>query len=373
MTLNTNSPLLFYFFAFTIGIVWQYYAFHLFFPTIIFAGSLLIIIWTQNNYTYQYLIYCVTLGLFFLLGSWRQAEQEYVLSKFEFFAKNGLSNIIGVVDDIEYYEGKKYKQTIILSPKLIHGEELPRIFKGKKIKIVAQNLAGIDIGNSIYFEKLILQTSISKQQKQLLMRAGFLGTSYLNATHSYILCSQEAYSFQHWLKCKKYTLRENLKKRMSSLTFSLFDTLFLGFRSSSREYQTIKQNFQLWGIVHYLARSGLHLVIISTLWKALLCCVPLGFIINNLLILFCIIFYALLTQFNISFIRALLLFILYTFCMLTNIVPHKIHLVLLTGFIILIGSPIELFFLDFQLSFSLTFFIALFAHYMGTRTPKKQF
>ena len=43
--------------------------------------------------------------------------------------------------------------------------------------------------------------------------------------------------------------------------FKYFASIFLGEPGNKKNTLTIKRNMQFWGIVHYLARSGLHVVI----------------------------------------------------------------------------------------------------------------
>src|SRR3990167_3930800 len=114
--------------------------------------------------------------------------------------------------------------------------------------------------------------------------------------------------------------------------------------------------FQQWGLSHVLARSGLHLVIFVFIWRWLLNFLPLSFYRKNLLLLFISLVYALCSWPSVSFIRAWYALIFYFFCALFLRRPsHTLHIISLVYCIILFLNPLQLFFLDFQLSFLLTY------------------
>ncbi len=58
--------------------------------------------------------------------------------------------------------------------------------------------------------------------------------------------------------------------------------------------------------------------------------------------------------------RALYTFILYKICILHKRPSHLVYLLSLVCFFVLLDNPMQLFFLDFQLSFTLTFALAWF-------------
>ena len=67
------------------------------------------------------------------------------------------------------------------------------------------------------------------------------------------------------------------------------------------------------------------------------------------------ILYFILSWPSISFIRAFLIFLFTKYCNLHRHPTHFMHILLLTCCIVLLINPLQLFFLDFQLSFFLTF------------------
>ena len=115
---------------------------------------------------------------------------------------------------------------------------------------------------------------------------------------------------------------------------------------------TTKDYFKQWGISHYLARSGLHVVIFVMIWQTLLALLPLPLRTKNLFLILLIICYALLSWSSVSFERALLMFLLYRIACLLGYASHYIHVITLTTLRTYPQSIASLFF-DFQLSFGL--------------------
>ena len=150
-----------------------------------------------------------------------------------------------------------------------------------------------------------------------------------------------------------------LQDKFSKIGFSLFSSLFLGKNLlPTAHIPPLIEQFNAWGISHYLARSGLHIIILLELWHYVLRLAPIGFSIRQFfLLLFLLLFYVLSFP-SISFIRAILTYSIARFYIFQKTPALSIHTIMLCGYSILIYSPLALFSLSFQLSFSLAFFIA---------------
>lgn len=155
------------------------------------------------------------------------------------------------------------------------------------------------------------------------------------------------------------TLQQSINKE----TFALFSSIFLGNRNAVKQHMDHeKEPFKYWGTSHYLARSGLHLVIFGIIWHFILGFLPLLFFWKQLFLICLISSYSLLSWSSVSFNRALIMFFIAKFCLLTRNRLHYVHLITLATCIVLIFNPLQLFYLDFQLSFGLTFALAWFSH-----------
>ncbi len=144
------------------------------------------------------------------------------------------------------------------------------------------------------------------------------------------------------------------KKLSSKQTIALFNLLFLG-QKQVLEYDILRNLFANWGINHYLARSGLHVMLLIAMWNLLLMLIPINIRYKRLLIFLISLLYAFLSWSSISFIRALSVFILASIGTFIWRQSNILHILSIVCMIMLLINPLNLFFLDFQLTFGLTF------------------
>ena len=171
------------------------------------------------------------------------------------------------------------------------------------------------------------------------------------------------YSCKRWISQKKKMLHYKLLKKMNPSTFALFSSLFMGNRASiKQELEPHKPLFKVWGISHFLARSGIHLLIFILLLSRLLSLIPAPFFIKHGFLLFCAFLYFLFSWPSVSFNRAFYTFLFYKVTTFLTIPLHSMHALALICLIILIQSPLQILFLDFQLTFLLTFCLIWIAH-----------
>ena len=156
--------------------------------------------------------------------------------------------------------------------------------------------------------------------------------------------------------------------RLNRQTFNFFSSIFLGLKTFAPS-DPIKEQFGYWGLSHYLARSGLHIVLFIIIWNWILCYLPLSFIFKNSLLLAIAYVYALLSYSSISFLRAIYVFYLFQIGKLSQSSSLSFaHLLTIVGLMVLLFNPLQLFFLDFQLSFFITLALTL-SSFFTTRTP----
>lgn len=223
--------------------------------------------------------------------------------------------------------------------------------------IFTKSKPDFNVGDTITCKDLVIKKSNNKGFKSYLYKQGIIGTAFK------FQCTPETvntkFSINGWLDFHKERIFNGLKKKMSFQAFAFFSSLFMGDKSRVKKaIEKHKIPFQTWGISHHLARSGLHLVLFILAWHFLISLLPLHFTLKTLcMTLLCCVYY-LLTPSSISFIRAFLLFLLYKFCNLFDLQVDAVHLICLVCCLILLCNPFQLFFLDFQLSFFLTFCLA---------------
>ncbi|HLB41025.1 MAG TPA: ComEC/Rec2 family competence protein, partial [Candidatus Babeliales bacterium] len=159
----------------------------------------------------------------------------------------------------------------------------------------------------------------------------------------------------------KNRLITKLKSKLTPATFSLLSTVFLGYKLASPPLlqQQLTQQFQRWGLAHFLARAGLHLILLAFLLQASLLLLLRSRAGQQCGFLVAVSIYALLSWDSLSFERAWLLVSLVAICQLGNWQYDRLHLLNLITSAILLWNPVQLFFLDFQLSFALTYALVL--------------
>lgn len=204
---------------------------------------------------------------------------------------------------------------------------------------------------------IFLRDCTNENYKRYLIKEQLLG--HINSNRPFKLIKRPHYSFNRWLTQKRNALLTKASQQLSPQTFTLFASIFWGKKElDPAQMDPIKDHFKVWGILHYLARSGLHLLLFVILWGWLLSWAPLPFNAKQIFMAFLIIGYHLLSWPSISFIRSIVLFLFYKICLLYDLQINTLHLLALTCIIILVINPFQLFFLDFQLSFGLTFALA---------------
>ena len=152
---------------------------------------------------------------------------------------------------------------------------------------------------------------------------------------------------------KRNTIFQNLQHKLPPRAFCFFSSIFLGNKNVPLITE-IKEEFNRWGVSHYLARSGLHISSIISIWKILLNNIPINFIFKSTFLILVILLYTILSWGSLSFYRSLLIFLLLEIGLILKKQTSPLHIFLLITFLTLCHNPILLFFLDFQLSFGIT-------------------
>lgn len=221
-----------------------------------------------------------------------------------------------------------------------------------KILIYSCPTTDIEIADRVNIQAITPKKPNNELFERYLMKEGILATLFID-TSKYVVEYRPTYSIRRWFHTYRQNLVASLKRKLSPSTFPLFASLFLGIKNK-KDLELLNQQFKQWGISHYLARSGLHLTVVITIYEALFRFIPLPFMLRQLLLLFLGAIYYLLSWASISFIRAFLMFIYYKLSLLTHVPTHFLHIICATCYLILMVNPFQLFFLDFQLSFLLT-------------------
>jgi competence protein ComEC len=232
-----------------------------------------------------------------------------------------------------------------------------------KIRIYTNKRPRFDVGDLIELCDMEFKPIEKHSFATYLQKEGIATTLFISHL-DYTLIHKPTFSIRRSIFKLKEKIFYSLRKKMSARSFQLFGSLFLGNKHAAplKKNEQIKLHFNTWGVTHYLARSGLHLVLFIFLWNLLLSLIPIRYSFKQILLVALTALYFLLSWTSLPFIRALMTFILYRMCILSRVAPDFLYLLSLTCFILLLINPVQCLFLDFQLSFGLTAALSLFAH-----------
>jgi len=222
-----------------------------------------------------------------------------------------------------------------------------------------QSSAPIEIADTILIRNVTFKKSSNTSFNNFLIKEKCMASLFIPKL-DYQLLDRPAYSCTRWLKNYKRSLLDRLQEKFSRNTFRSFAAIFLGNREEKSNLKDTRPYFKAWGLLHYLARSGLHLIFFIALLYLLFTLLPIPFFIKQLIFICVIIAYSTLSWTSVPFNRALYLFIFQKIGTLFNFPTNTIHLLSCICFITLFQNPTLLFFLDFQLSFGITFALAYF-------------
>ncbi len=305
------------------------------------------IIATKNSRFFQGAL----LSLCIATGGW--VRTTLIFERFNHFPfDNPLTSLHGLVTAQSIATKSRMKHCLTLSLVRIDNHPLSVPYT---IQLYTPTQLEVQIGDTIEINNITLKKAKNSDFNKYLLKEGIVATVFTEQIN-YKLIERPPYCIARWIFNQRDRILRAFKSRLSTPTFALFSSLFLGEKETSRHaIETIQKYFKQWGILHYLARSGLHLVIVLSVYEFLFRLLPISFVYKHLLLLLLNIIYFLLSWPSVSFLRAFLIFLLYKLFSLFYIPTHFLHILYLTCIIILLVNPLQLFFLDFQLSFGFTF------------------
>lgn len=282
----------------------------------------------------------------------------------------GMSLYCGTLD----HNYKNIEQNLLLGPQngLIHIKEISHKEENKNycitcsfspfrseissnIKIITPEIPNFLIGDILEIKDLLFSKSASNNYRKYLQKESIHGISYTKH-----LNYRKVGNITTWYaKAKKYLfyLEGVISKKISSSSSFLFNSLFLGSKKQYREneHYPIKKYFDIWGICHFLARSGLHVTLILSLVLTInrLAKLPLAY--SDGITLTFLLLYMLFSYSSVSFYRAAIVAFYGLWCTRKKVSLNLMHLLLISLISLILYNPFYIFFLDFQLTFLLTF------------------
>ena len=353
MTIKNKFSLLIYLLFLIAGISFQEILYPKFYITlsIIVNISIVFIIFNKKNYK-KILIYATIFFIGTLILNYQKNNYQYFLEKLE----NKTLDLNVTVLNKETNKYGKIKEELLLRITNTNNLEI----NNKKFNIILYLYSNSDIqyGQSLLIKNIKIKNFHKKPNfKNYLIKENISATIFAkNINYTILKTDNNSLSGKIYRFRKK--IFENLKSKINTNNFSYFSSIFLGYKKEPINSQE-KNLFNIWGISHYLARSGLHIVLFILIWQILLSLIPINLNFKNLFLLFLVLVYVFMSWTSISLLRAFYAFLLIQLGNILSQPTKYLHLLSLTCIITLLLNPIQLFFVDFQLTYGLTFTLIL--------------
>lgn len=302
----------------------------------------------KNNRSY----YLIGLTTLMMVAGWARTNMLLnYYTQFPFQQTNSPCSLQGTILNKSYNPTSRIKHTTLVDIETINGNPIPHYI----IQLYTLNHPPVTVGDTVILENISIKAPKNRDFQWYLIKEG-IASSVFSYDAQFKIKEHPSFCATRNLFQLRHNIFMTFKKQLPKEAFALFSSLFLGEKASSKyTLEKIQQKCKKWGIMHYLARSGLHLVMVFSAYEMMLRFLPLPYILKQLILLMLGIMYYLLSWPSISFIRAFLVFIFYKIAIFIFRPIHFVHILLLTCLVILLTNPFQLFFLDFQLSFLLTF------------------
>lgn len=291
--------------------------------------------------------------LSFLLGSLRYASREATTLTYILSVPKGSVTVTGTIMACESLQQHKTALTVQLN-RLTHAANKAPCHGLHKayVKVVLTNPIMARAGDTIIIDNTYIHAASIYPTPHYTLRSSIIGTIYCKGEQCTLLPTSPTL-----LDITRTHVQEKIQSLLSPEAYQLFTTIFLGASPKTMFSQRVA--YMSWGISHYLARSGLHLVLLAGIIYWCMMILPLSLYIKRGITACFILIYSLLSTPSISFVRACIMLGCHISCFFIHIPAHTMHILSLTTLAILAYNPVYLFCLDFQLSFFLTYALIL--------------
>jgi len=290
------------------------------------------------------------IALFFLLGMCRSVYLKQCRSITTQNLLRQQTSLIATVQDIQRLQSRNMRYAITLA---LTQPVQATISCYTKENLYLEIADTIKLTNIVFKQPGSAHLANNPTYKHYLEKQGISAAIFINDPKKIMLLSRPKNSLWRWIHKLRSKIYWRLKSKLSFRTFSYLSIMFLGNKQIQNQLQ-LRNSFNQWGLAHFLARSGLHIVLFIFLLAYCLRVVPLHLHIKYLIIFSICCIYYLLSWSSLSFIRAFLLYALIQQGRLWSLRPKASHLLNVISIMILLINPISVFFLDFQFTFGIT-------------------
>lgn len=313
--------------------------------------------------------------LFFFTGSLLlQSQREWQHLLLQSYADRQI-DITGMIEDITDRAAPEYGQIVHIRVSSVKDcVSLDTQNVDFKLSIYTTGRMALRVGDvglvqNVYFSGSEQSRMTSNPPFQdYLLKENIIGSVFMYGHIDYGLISRPSWSFARWIWQLRQNAYHGIKRKLDTKTFQYFALIFLGNKQQEKS-EDLRQIFAYWGLSHYLARAGLHIILFILVWQFLLNLLPIHLLVKRVLLIVMCCIYGLLSWYSIPFGRALYSFLLAEIGRLFGFQPTFFHTLTLLCCLILLFNPMQLFFLDFQLTFGLTFVLSWYGRFTA---PNKQ-
>lgn len=301
--------------------------------------------------------------LFFVLGGVLTSYYQSSSLLSTFLGKN--IEIEGTIHEI-MWEDEEASKYVVKVKNIWDGKSIKKVREKTVLKITGES--HLDLGDNIVFRANLREPLSNTNPKLYNYKLNLLSNKiYTSANirdYSIINIDREKTSFNYRLRIGFRDKVENLfDKYLDQSPSSLIKGIVMGENSYLEEDDILK--YRKMGLAHVLAVSGLHIGIISGFLIFLFSRLRIKKKTNVIMVLSIVWFYGFLIGFPPSVLRASIMFSFLFYGETKAELYDPINTLFLSFLILLIGSPILLFNLGFQLSYVATFSILFFSPYIS--------
>lgn len=254
-----------------------------------------------------------------------------------------------LIESINHNLLDQKNSSLILNTYSIFNQETGSLKKTKKIFLLLpyNRAKNLKIGQKIKIYNIKLsQPQDNDPYKKYFLKEQIWATSFIYKENFFTYKKINNFWYQSFF--------EKFSNYFNTTISQLYNPLFLGKKEKNYNSLKIQHQSLYWGIMHHMARSGIHLVSLLGLLEFLFHYSRFFSRFRFLVYIIFTVLYSLISVPSISFIRSLFMIFFQMFTKLNGFMYSGLHSFLLTTLIIIIYNPMYVFFLDFQLSFGIT-------------------
>ena len=211
----------------------------------------------------------ISCAAFWVFGIWLLAQQYRSFSDFhnEFSGPVSVRAVITTKEPIDH-QRFRYKISLDVAAIRPNKSDVWHPSSGSLLTYTCRPVK-VPLGDTIEIDEITLK-------KPALSFAHYLIKEGYVASHCapFLKCrlvEHKSWTIRRYIDNLRHRILRKLQATLAPETFELVSSIFLGNRSYvKKSMDTTKEHFKTWGISHYLARSGLHVVLFIMLWQWLL-------------------------------------------------------------------------------------------------------